>query len=434
VKAATGPEQVEQLLDGLPVASVSDRLRLLWKVVLPIWAQGILLRRPFVMDRAEKGAWDARAVHFFQKLRRRYCDGPLIVRTPWRNYALLLSRADAQRALDQTPRPFTPATKEKHAALSHFEPHNSLITRGPERGDRRAFHDAVLESDRPRHRLADAFLTTAREEASRLIEVAAGGELDWPAFSAAWYAGVRRIVFGDAAREAQELTDLLYHLRARSNWIFFRSFDATLRKRYTKLLESYFNQAGPGSLAAVAKAYPASENTAVLDQITQWLFAFDGGGITVFRALALATAKRPDLPNDDYIRALFLDTQRLWPTTPAILRDSVRPTNWHGATLPGNTGLVIFTPFFHRDDERHANAHSLDYAAWLDADPASRPFLSFSSGSGVCPGRQVVTLIATAWLSALLKQKLDLIHPKRLLQPNCLPDSFNYFSIRLRVR
>jgi hypothetical protein len=400
--------------------------------VLPIWAQGILLRRPFVMALAERAAWDERAVKFFQALRRRYGEGPLIVRTPWRDYALLLSRANAQYVLNQTPRPFTPATQEKHAALSHFEPHNSLITRGAARDERRAFQDVVLESSERRHHLADNFFKVAQEEATRLME-RVGDELDWPAFTAAWYAGVRRTIFGDGARDAEELTNLLYRLRARSNWIFFRSLDAGLRARYRRLLGSCVDHAESGSLAAAAKAYPASQNTDILDQITQWLFAFDGGGITVFRALALAAAAKPDLPNNDHIRALFLDTQRLWPTTPAILRESVGSTSWSPGTVADGTGLIIFTPFFHRDDERQANANRLDCAAWLDQDPASPPFLSFSGGPGQCPGRQVVTLIATAWLATLVKQQLTLLHPADLLRADRLPGNFNYFSIRLRM-
>ena len=412
--------------------SLWDRLRLFRNVILPVWAQGILLKRPRVLRWANRRDWDRRAVTFLQGLRRRYGEGPLIIQTPWRRYALLLSYADAKRVLDQTPEPFTPATQEKLAALSHFEPDNSLITRGRMRTGRRAFNDSVLESNQKRHRLAEKLLAQSHDEVGRLLAAVGRRELTWPLLTYHWYAGVRRLIFGDAAREASELTDLLLQLRARSNWVFFRALDSRLRERYGARLQEHLWKAAPDSVAGLARARASLPELELGDQITQWLFAFDAGGITVLRALAPATAFRFDCPNEDYVRGLFLDTLRLWPTTPAIRREATGTTSWQERGLPGGTGFIIFAPFFHRDEGLLGNANRLDCTAWLDKDPADLPpFLSFSSGPAVCPGRQLVTMIATEWLTLLLKQHFQLVAP-RGLDKDRLPGTFDYFSIRLR--
>lgn len=76
----------------------------------------------------------------------------------------------------------------------------------------------------------------------------------------------------------------------------------------------------------------------------------------------------------------------LWPTTPAVLREATGTIFWQGRGLPGGTGFINFALFFHRDDERLANANRLDCTAWLNQDPAGvRPFLSFSSGVRYTP-------------------------------------------------
>ena len=59
------------------------------------------------------------------------------------------------------------------------------------------------------------------------------------------------------------------------------------------------------------------------------------------------------------------------------------------------------------------------------------PFLSFSSGPAVCPGGQLVTMIATEWLALLLKQHFQLL-ARGDLDKDRLPGTFDYFAIRLR--
>jgi hypothetical protein len=55
-----------------------------------------------------------------QRLRARYGEGPPLIRNPVRPQAL--SPADARLVLELSPEPYSRATSEKRAALSHFEP------------------------------------------------------------------------------------------------------------------------------------------------------------------------------------------------------------------------------------------------------------------------------------------------------------------------
>jgi hypothetical protein len=127
---------------------------------------------------------------------------------------LLLDERDVRRVLAKAPEPSTPASTEKQAALAHFEPHNSLITRGPQRNARRQFHDDVLQSRQPVHECFRMFFTVVRDEAKRLLaDKKLGDELCWPEFNEAWFAAVRRIVLGDGARDDNVLTDELTRLR-----------------------------------------------------------------------------------------------------------------------------------------------------------------------------------------------------------------------------
>src|SRR5699024_6853467 len=98
----------------------------------------------------------------------------------------------------------------------------------------------------------------------------------------------------------------------------------------------------------------------------------------------------PDLPQ---LRAVMLESLRLWPTTPMILREARETTVWRNGTLDAGTSVLIFAPFFHRDDEALPGAHRSAPELWLeDRDDTNWPLVSFSGGAGFCPGRNVVLL------------------------------------------
>lgn len=432
------------------ILNPGDKLALLLRVVLPTWAQGLMLRRRSFVKLAAAWDLDARAVRCLQKLRRKYGEGPVLIRVARRRYAVLLRTHDAKDALDHTPCPFSPASWEKAAALAHFEPHASLITQGPERNQRRAFNDKVLESASRHHSLAAGFLDAVRDEAVGLISsIDPGGELTWCAFTEAWFRSVRRIVLGERARDDRDVTRDLAQLRARANWVYLRAIDKQRRDRYRRRLAAYLCNPDDGSLAKLAANCARDEATEqICDQITHWLFAFDAGGITAFRALALF-ATHPlelkcarsdlvawrsgqiDLP---YLGAGFLEAVRLWPTTPVILRETVRQAACGDVALEPGSGVVMYAPFFHRDDERLECANCFTPDLWLGRDPGEvSPFIPFSAGSAVCPGRHLVTLVGAAWLAAVLDARQVKLMPAHTYQDRPLPGSLDHFALRFRL-
>jgi cytochrome P450 len=188
--------------------------------------------------------------------------------------------------------------------------------------------------------------------------------------------------------------------------------------QYYARLRSYLAKSEFGSLAEIIAKNSPHAGVYPEDKVTQWLFAFDGGAMTAFRALALLAAfpdkadgAEADIAawhaencNLPYLRAAFVEAVRLFPTTPALLRQSTRATRWGNMTLPAETSIVMYLPFFHRDSQFLPEVDRFMPEQWLDKDPASlSPFVPFSAGQTACPGRQLVSLLGSFWLASLME-------------------------------
>lgn len=415
-------------------ASWADTLRLLRDVLGPTIAKGIFMRRYAVVALAVRARLDRRAVRRMTALRARYGPGPLLLPVPGPKQAVLLEHAHVAPILNGAPEPWMPATDEKRAALAHFEPEVALASRGGTRERRRALNDRALESDNPVHSCAERFAGVAGEEIGALPE--RHDPLDWEAFLPAWMRMVRRIVLGDGARDDEELTDRLATLRRAGNWAMLRPRRERTLREFQMRLADHLARAEPGSLAAMLAARggrdalergdgPGGE---AADQVTHWLFAFDPGGMATFRALALLAAhpseqdatraeiegSEPPGP-DSRLRATMLESLRLWPTTPAILREAARDLHHEAsAVVPGGTNLTIFAPYHHR---AHGQPHAdtFEPGFWLEGaadgpgatDTACRHagsgIVPFSSGPAACPARHLVPMVGAMALRALLR-------------------------------
>ncbi|GAA2735713.1 cytochrome P450 [Actinocorallia aurantiaca] len=398
-------------------ASVADTVKVGALVMAPTIARGVIARRPRVVALAEGMQADLRAGRLLRRLRHRYGRGPLRLRLPGRSYVLLLSPEDVRRALTESPEPFSLDNREKHAALSQFQPHGVLISRGADRADRRAFNEEVLDTAHPVHCLSGEISRKIEGEAAELTRIIEdSGELGWGEFRAAWWRVIRRVVLGDGARDDHRVSDLLTKLRMSANWSFARPRRRVLRARFQRRLDGYLSEAEPGSLAELVAKAPKTERTDPAQQVPQWLFAYEPAGMAAFRALALLAAHPEhmrrarreaesgslELP---FLRACVQESLRLWPTTPALLRESTEDTVWHGRTMPAGTGMLIFTPFLHRDDELLPFADSFAPDIWLDGTAReSWSIVPFSAGPGECPGRSLVLLSASLFLAALLRE------------------------------
>jgi hypothetical protein len=263
----------------MAIASRLDTGRTLATVLLPTLAKGVIVRRPGVMALAEKVQSDATAIGTMRKLRDRYGPEPLRLRITGRSVVLLIDPADVARVLAESPEPFSLATKEKTAALEHFQPHGVIVSRGEERERRRKLNERVL---RPEHVPVE---TIVRDEADLLVRHAMStGKLTWDAFAQAWWRIVRRIVLGAGARVDEQLTDDLKALRQNANWAYLHPRQRGLRARFERRLREHLDRREQGSLAAVATP------DELAGQVPHWLFAFDAAGIVTMRALAMAAA------------------------------------------------------------------------------------------------------------------------------------------------
>jgi cytochrome P450 len=431
---------------------VSDTLRTVGTVLLPLVARGVIIRRQWMAAVGERVDADHRLVRTLQRLRARYGAVPVLLRLPLRRIVLVLAEDDVHRVFDGSPDPYATATREKRAALARFEPHGVLISDAVDRPDRRRWNEAVLDTAAPVHHLAQPMVATVREEARSLL-AETGGALDWPAFTSAWFRIVRRVTLGDAARDDTTLTDLLARLRAQGNWAMFAPQRPVLRDAFLDRLRAHLDRAEPGSLAAVAAATPATEHTAAVGQVPQWLFAFDAAGIASFRALALLATHpgelagvRTDLGTRDLttptelgaLRATLLEAVRLWPTTPAILRETTSATELGGAALPPSTLVLICSALFHRDGERHTWADDFTPRLWRAPTPPSA-LVPFSGGPAVCAGQNLVLFLTSTFLAALLEghdvrvTSRPPIHPGRPL-PGTLDPFRLRFSLTPRAR
>ncbi|UOY00094.1 cytochrome P450 [Blastococcus sp. PRF04-17] len=398
------------------------------------------------MALAERIDADTRAVRHLTGLRERYGAGPVRIRLPGRQVTVVLSPDHVHRVLDGTPRPFSAATREKRAALAHFQPEGLLISSPAERAHRRTFNEAVLDTGSPVHRLAGPVGAVAEEEADALLAgVHRTGRLDWDAFGAAWWRVVRRVVLGEGAREDHALTDDLRRLRRRGNFSLLAPTSRRVRERFLGRLARYVEIGEPGSLAGLVASTPAHPDTVPHQQMPQWLFAFDAMSWAAYRALALlamhpgdlrrARAELPLSPDLPYTRAALLESLRLWPTTPAILRDTTEETTWESGTLPAGASVLVFAPFFHRDATRLDEAHRFAPELWLRERTADDwPLVPFSAGPGMCPGRNLVLLTASVLLGRLVEQHDWELVRGGLARSRPLPGTLDPFRLRFCAR
>lgn len=377
-------------------ASILDTAMIIGGVVVPTLAVGVVKRRPRLMRLAQRVQLDRLAIAIMRRMRRRYGPGPLRLRLPRWPVALPLMAEDVELLLAETD-VFAAASTGKPAALLHFQAHGSLNS---------------TELDHPVHGDGDRITAVAREETDHLLATC-GNRLDWDTFNRCWWRIVRRIVLGDSARDDDELTGLLARLRPDANWAFLHPRDRHVRSRFDAALRRYVDQTEPGSLIDEARGPvdPAS-------QVPRWLFAFNAAGVVTFRTLALlashpehaARAESDEPPQLPFLRACVLEAVRLWPTTALLVRQSTEETGWGGEPLPAGTRFLIYTPYFHRDGDVVPHADRFDPAA--PAEPGVVPFSR-------CPGQDLVLLVTSTMLAALVRRHTYRLTSMPALSPDC---------------
>ena len=433
--------------------TAAESARVVGRVLAPLVAQGAIVRRPRATAWAERNQTDRTARAVLTGLRERHDGAPLVLRLGTRRLVVVTEPGDVRRLLEESPEPFTPATKEKRGALGHFQPEGVLISSTAERWHRRPFNETALQTDQAVHDEGATFVEAVRRGAAELTrQLDETGRLDAEAFADAWWGIVLEVVLGWKARGDRELVAVLNALRRDANWSWLHPRRQRLREELESRIGSYLFAPEPGSLAATARhCGPAT----AVGQVPHWLFAFDAAGAVTLRALAIVAA-RPEvrervLAEADpagaspwqtagqgpallpYARACVLESVRLWPTTFAVLRDSTGPTTWGLRVLPAQTGFAIVSSFFHRDRERLEHADAFAPEAWLDGrNSADWGLVPFSGGPVSCPGRNVVLLVASHLLARLAARDLRVARG-RYLARDPLPATVDHLGLRFRI-
>ncbi len=278
-----------------------------------------------------------------------------------------------------------------------------LISCGAVRAERRQLDETALDTAAPLHHLAGDFARMIAEEAATLADEARpAGRLDAAEFTRWWWLLVRRIVLGDAARNNNSVTDDLWRLRKSGNWSFLGLSHVRLRERFFDRLFTYADVADPQSLIGTLAQLPAHGSVDAVGHVLHWLFAFDAAGMAALRAVAVLathpeersrceTGELEQLKLRPFLRACVLESIRLWPATPAILRELTANTTFGAGTrFASGSSVLIATPAFQRDPDLLPFANDFVPDIWVDGRPEQYPQLvPFSAGPAECPGRNL---------------------------------------------
>ena len=414
------------MAEGFASASLIDNVRFNEAVVVSNALQGIFRRRRRAVAAAGLVNVDGQAVGLLGAFKRRTGGRPIWVRVVKDPALLLLDVEDVRRALEGSPHPFASDPAAKRKGMAHFQPHALTISRGDLWRERRAFTESVLR----RESLPRYTAIAAEEIAAMLDDAVPPGPIDYDALHGAFRRLTRRVVFGDGARDDEEVSDLLGKLMEQANGMPGRrsaEFEPFVAKIHA------LTEAAPDwSLAGIAARTEAGRDVQPEGQIPHWLFATqDTLAANVLRALALIASH--DAAADP--RAALLEAMRLWPTTPLLSRELLSDVTWHGVRVPAGTNILICNTFMHRDRERLGDAADrFTPEAWADGGAFAGDWglNFFSHGPQGCPGSDLATALGTAALEAVLERGTPVLENPALDPAKPLPHMLDAFSIRVR--
>ena len=378
-------------------ASLSESLRFVATGLLPALARGLFSPRPRAMKVLTRLNTDGRAIKFLDGVRSKYGgDG---VRFMNGKMTVLWGEDAIREVLDNSATDYASDAGAKKKGMSHFQPDALTLSRGEEWEDRRKFNEAVLDPDGQAARIRDI----VDDEVDRMR---IGDGLRWEQWERLFDHITLRVIFGNPARNDQDLTDLLEKLMGEANRIAGLKQGDDYHEFYGRI-EKYLADPDPYSLIARFADAPHTDATRVAQQIPHWIFAMrDTLGANTYRALALAVTH----PGAD-LAGLLSEAMRLWPTTPLLAREKV----------DDGTQVMILNVFNHRDP-READFNEVR----PDREHSYR-FNHLSNGTQDCPGSGLVMLIGPAVLERVLSE-YKLRYEGPALDP--VPEMLDFFQLR----
>jgi cytochrome P450 len=426
----------------LPAASLPESVAVLVTGVVPVLLRGLFSPRRRAMKALTAIDADRRTVSLLSRLRRKH-DGEGLRLLGGR--IVVLWGVDAIKdVLEQSADRYASDAGAKAKGMSHFQPDALTLSRGDDWRNRRRFNESVLASDNRTHPLSARFLSVVHDEVTRLP---AEGTLGWPEWETLFDHITLRVIFGDAAREDQRLTELLETLMRESNRLVGLKPSEQYYELYG-LLERQLRDPGPDSLVARMADAPHDDRTRIVQQIPHWVFAMrDTLAANVFRALIAIVADpavlrrvRDELADVDladpsaaarlrYLQGCLHEAMRLWPTTPLLARETTRAVALAGEELDEGTQVMLLNVFNHRDPEHVADPDRLHPERWSDGVRDYR-FNHLSNGAQDCPGGPLVLLLGKAVIARILERYSLTLEAPELAVGEPLPYMVDFFEAR----
>ncbi len=431
----------------IPTVSTSEGLSFGLEQMLPNYLGGLFTPNPFWFGFWNRVHSDPAGVQLIGQLRRKYQSDYLYIKLLGKKSLLVLGQNGIRQVLDNSPELFA-EPKIKQKGMSHFQPNAVTISRGRDWQDRRKFNEAVLASDQPQHPHGEQFLQLINAEVEQLQKLK--DKLVWEDFSELFQRITLQVIFGTGFTDTR-LTQKLQQLMRTANRGFLLKKSDDFADFYRQL-RVQLKLARPGSLAESCSQTASTDNTRVENQVPHWIFAMaDTLAINSARALALIVSHpedgeqaRSELQQQDlataagitqlnYLTGCLQEAMRLWPTTPLLVRETVRATELGGETIPAQTQVIISNSFNHRDRETHPFADRFAPEIWLE-EHSDYHFNHLSNGKQSCAGKHLALFIGTAVLAQLLAgKKYQLLEPA--LDPGQpLPYRYNQFHLEFQTK
>ena len=432
----------------LPSASLADSARFVAGALIPSASRGLFAPRKPVIKLLVRRDADRRVGELMASLRKKY--GGAGLRLLGGRLVTLWGPDEIREVLDRSAVEYDSGGGAKGKGMSHFQPDALTLSSGDEWRDRRAFNEHVLATSERIHPDAARIVGVVLDEVDKLGRPKS---LEWEHWEQLFDHTTLRVIFGDGAREDQELTELLETLMSQANRIAGLKHGDDYYELYGRL-ERKLRDPEEGSLLARVASAPQSDVTRVAHQIPHWMFAMrDTLGANAYRALALLAADaglqeraRSEIGGRDLsdpavvdglslVEGVLQEAMRLWPTTPLLARETKCPVHLAGEQLDEGTQVMILNTFNHRDTESIPDADRLVPERWTDGRERDPRFNHLSGGSQYCPGIPLVLLIGKACLGRWVERHdLTLEEPSGLDPSGDLPRMLDFFAIRLSLK
>ena len=434
--------------DKIPSVSLTESLIYNLVHVIPSYLRGLFTPNRFWFTFWSALHPDPASVKFLTRLRKKYRSDNFYLYMLGTRSLVVLDPGAIREVLERSPEVYADA-KLKRKGMSHFQPGAVTISRGDEWRERRRFNESVLETGHGLHRFAGSFLDLVRRESATLPS-RPGQQLVWHDFTALFDRITLQVIFGTGASDGA-VTEKLRKMMRESNRVFALKKSRHFDGFYAAL--GHLRQKAPdSSLASLCNSVPSRAETRIDNQITHWIFAMaDTLAINTVRALALILAhpavqervldelrgakldSAQGIDRLSYLEGCVQEAMRLWPTTPLLVRETVRQDLLCGTTLAAGTQVIIVNSFNHRDRERFAGADAFTPDLWLGGSVDYR-FNHLSNGPQGCAGKELALFLAKAVLATLLAERRLALERPTLDVSRPLPYLYNHYQVRFNLR